>query len=127
MTQTEHIDELLSAAQAALDCLTDHAIDLEGESNEILAGIRIDHADAIAKGKGVQHDQTRLSTKTGRCATASFTAILRYAEGTIQTDRSGAVLRHGPCVPQFKQTVRKLARGPPLRKYLSPIPMKAQD
>jgi hypothetical protein len=44
--------DLLSAAQAALDYLTDHAIDLEGEEEALLAGIRIDLADAIAKAKG---------------------------------------------------------------------------
>lgn len=44
--------ELITAAQAALDYLTDHAIDLEGAPEELLAGIRIELADAIAKAKG---------------------------------------------------------------------------
>jgi hypothetical protein len=44
--------DLLDAAQAALDYLTDHAIDLEGEPEEILVGLRNDLADAIAKAKG---------------------------------------------------------------------------
>jgi hypothetical protein len=44
--------DLLDAAQAALNYLTDHAIDLEGEPEELLAGIRVDLADAIAKAKG---------------------------------------------------------------------------
>ena len=46
------VPELLAAAQAALEYLTDHAIDLEGEPEELLARIRIDLADAIAKAKG---------------------------------------------------------------------------
>ncbi len=44
--------DLLEAGQAALDYLTDHAIDLEGEPEQFLARIRIDLADAIAKAKG---------------------------------------------------------------------------
>lgn len=44
--------ELLAAAQVALDYLTDHAIDLDGEPEELLAGIRIDLADAIHSAKG---------------------------------------------------------------------------
>jgi len=44
--------DLLTAAQASLDYLTDHAIDLEGEEEALLAGIRIDLADAILKAKG---------------------------------------------------------------------------
>jgi hypothetical protein len=50
-TEGEDAGELLAATQAALDYLTDHAIDLEGEPEEILAGLRIDLADAIAKAK----------------------------------------------------------------------------
>jgi hypothetical protein len=48
-TKGDAIAELIAAGQAALDYLTDHAIDLEGEPEEILAGIRIDLADALGK------------------------------------------------------------------------------
>jgi hypothetical protein len=50
--QAETEGDLLTAAQAALDYLTDHAIDLDGEPEERLAGLRIGLADAIAKAKG---------------------------------------------------------------------------
>ena len=43
---------LLAVAQAALDYLTDHAIDLEGEPEEILAGLRLDLDDAILAAQG---------------------------------------------------------------------------
>jgi hypothetical protein len=43
--------DFISAAQDALDYLTDHAIDLCGAEEEIVAGIRIRLADAIAKQK----------------------------------------------------------------------------
>jgi hypothetical protein len=39
---------LIVAAQEALDYLTDHAIDLEAEPEELLADLRIRLADAIA-------------------------------------------------------------------------------
>lgn len=51
-TEGDDAGELLAAVQAALDYFTDHAIDLEGEPEELLAGIRIDLADAIEKAKG---------------------------------------------------------------------------
>jgi len=44
--------DLLAAAQAALDYLTELAIDLDDEPEQMLAGIRIDLAEAIAKAKG---------------------------------------------------------------------------
>lgn len=51
-TEAEIPADLLTAAQAALDYLTDHAIDLDGEPEEILAGIRLNLTDTIAKAKG---------------------------------------------------------------------------
>jgi hypothetical protein len=50
--ETDGAADLVTAAQAALDYLTDHAIDLEGEAEEHLAVVRLNLADAIAAAKG---------------------------------------------------------------------------